>query len=94
MPTDLPSCETLKLSLDRGILHVTLDRPVQDARPQRRAEGEAHVVAEDLQRTPAVPGPTKRLQPVLHCRRKCLVGCVAVGDECVVPHVTLVASPA
>ena len=24
---DLPSCETLKLRLDRGILHVTLDRP-------------------------------------------------------------------
>src|SRR4051794_36115757 len=27
MPADLPACETLKLALDRGILHVTLDRP-------------------------------------------------------------------
>jgi isohexenylglutaconyl-CoA hydratase len=27
MPDNLPSCETLKLSLDRGVLHVTLDRP-------------------------------------------------------------------
>ena len=25
--SDLPSCETLKLALDRGVLHVTLDRP-------------------------------------------------------------------
>ena len=25
--SDLPTCETLKLTLDRGILHVTLDRP-------------------------------------------------------------------
>jgi isohexenylglutaconyl-CoA hydratase len=25
--SDLPSCETLKLKLDRGVLHVTLDRP-------------------------------------------------------------------
>jgi isohexenylglutaconyl-CoA hydratase len=25
--TELPSCETLKLALDRGVLHVTLDRP-------------------------------------------------------------------
>jgi isohexenylglutaconyl-CoA hydratase len=25
--SDLPSCETLKLKLDRGALHVTLDRP-------------------------------------------------------------------
>ena len=24
---ELPSCETLKLSVDRGVLHVTLDRP-------------------------------------------------------------------
>ena len=24
---DLPSCETLKLKIERGILHVTLDRP-------------------------------------------------------------------
>src|SRR3954453_11339315 len=27
MTTDLPACETLKLALHRGILHVTLDRP-------------------------------------------------------------------
>jgi len=27
MPNDLPSCETLKLALERGVLHVTLDRP-------------------------------------------------------------------
>jgi isohexenylglutaconyl-CoA hydratase len=27
MPGDLPSCETLKLDIDRGVLHVTLDRP-------------------------------------------------------------------
>jgi isohexenylglutaconyl-CoA hydratase len=25
--SDLPACETLKLALDRGVLHVTLDRP-------------------------------------------------------------------
>ena len=25
--SDLPNCETLKLALDRGVLHVTLDRP-------------------------------------------------------------------
>ena len=24
---DLPACETLKLAVDHGILHVTLDRP-------------------------------------------------------------------
>src|SRR6478609_3233981 len=27
MTTDLPTCETLKLRIERGILHVTLDRP-------------------------------------------------------------------
>jgi isohexenylglutaconyl-CoA hydratase len=27
MTTDLPTCETLKLALERGVLHVTLDRP-------------------------------------------------------------------
>jgi isohexenylglutaconyl-CoA hydratase len=27
MPRDLPNCETLKLEIDRGVLHVTLDRP-------------------------------------------------------------------
>ena len=27
MPDDLPACETLKLNIERGILHVTLDRP-------------------------------------------------------------------
>jgi isohexenylglutaconyl-CoA hydratase len=25
--SELPSCETLKLSVDRGVLHITLDRP-------------------------------------------------------------------
>ena len=27
MPDALPTCETLKLNIERGILHVTLDRP-------------------------------------------------------------------
>src|SRR6476661_5802270 len=27
MTDDLPACETLKLTIERGILHVTLDRP-------------------------------------------------------------------